>query len=135
MEMSITSEMISQQTTCGDNEGLNLNTNMDSSKEQMELERIQNNLEKARKIYFKYFLLQRMAHTKATVQKRAMMGMPIILPSHSEKGVAKKTGKKGGKGKTPHIGVKHLEKIQPCAVAKPLHGRQFWPGKSESIRV
>ena len=36
MEMWITSEMISQQTICGDNEGLNLNNNMESSKEQTE---------------------------------------------------------------------------------------------------
>ena len=67
MEMSITSEMISQQTICGDNEGLNLNNNMESSKEQTKLERMQNNLKKAREVYFKYFSLQRMAHTKATI--------------------------------------------------------------------
>ena len=64
-----------------------------------------------------------MACTKATIQKRAMIGMPVIPPSHSEKGVAKKMGKKGGKGKTPHIGVKHLEKIRPHTAAKPLQGR------------
>ena len=40
MEMSITSEKISQQTICGDNEGLNLHTDMDSSKEQAELQRM-----------------------------------------------------------------------------------------------
>ena len=39
MEMSITSEVISQQTICGDNEGLNQNTNMDNSKEQTEPEK------------------------------------------------------------------------------------------------
>ena len=123
MEMSITSEMISQQTICGDNEGLNLNTDMDSSKEQTEPESMQNNLDKAREIYFKYFTLQRIACTKPTVQKRAMMGMPVMPSLHSEGGVAKKMGKKGGKGKTPCIGVKHLEKIWPHAVAKPAHGR------------
>ena len=37
--MSITSEMISQQTICGDNEGLNLNTNVDNSKEQTKFEK------------------------------------------------------------------------------------------------
>ena len=37
-------------------------------------------------------------------------------------------GKKDGKGKTPHMGVKHLEKIWPCFAAKPLQGRQFQPG-------
>ena len=60
MEMSITSETISQQTICGDNEGLNQNTNMDNSKEQTILEKMQNNLKKAREIYFKYFSLQKM---------------------------------------------------------------------------
>ena len=42
MEMSITSEMISQQTICGDNEGYN--DSVDNSKEQTELEKMQNNL-------------------------------------------------------------------------------------------
>ena len=58
METSITSEIISQQTICGDNEGLNLNTDVDNSKEQTKIE---NNLKKAREIYFKYFSLQKMA--------------------------------------------------------------------------
>ena len=48
MEMSITSEMISQQTICGDNKGLNLINDMENSKEQTEFERTQNNLKKAR---------------------------------------------------------------------------------------
>ena len=39
METSITSEMISQQTICGDNEGLNLSNDVESSKEQTELVR------------------------------------------------------------------------------------------------
>ena len=39
MEMSITSEIISQQTICGNNESLNLNTNMDNSKEQTKFEK------------------------------------------------------------------------------------------------
>ena len=64
MEISITREMISQQTICGDNEGLNLNTYMDSSKEQTELERTQNNLKKVREIYFKYFSSQKIAIPK-----------------------------------------------------------------------
>ena len=123
MKISITSETISQQTIYGDNEGLNLNTDMDSSKEQTELEGMQNNLEKIREIYFKYFSSQRMACTKATVQKRVIISMPVMHSLHSEKGVAKKMGKKGEKGKTPCIGVKHLEKIQPGAVAKPAHER------------
>ena len=122
MEMSITSETISQQTICRDSEGLNLNTNMDSSKEQTNLERMQNNLKKAKDIYFKYSSSQKMAHTKATVWKRTMMGMPLIPPSCSGKAIAKKTGK-SGKGKTPHIRVKNLEKIQPHPVTKPPWGR------------
>ena len=46
-----------------------------------------------------------MAQTKATVQKRAVMGMPLMTPSHPKKGITKRMGKKGGKGKTPHIGI------------------------------
>ena len=61
METSITSEMISQQTICKDNEDLNLNTNMDNSKEQTKFDKMQNNMKKAREIYFKYFSSQRMA--------------------------------------------------------------------------
>ena len=52
MEMSIISETISQQTICGDKEGLN--ADMETNKEQ---------------IYFKYFLSQKMVRTKATVCK------------------------------------------------------------------
>ena len=84
---------------------------------------MQNNLKKAREVYFKYFSLQRMACTKATVQKQVMMGMPLMTPSYSRKGIRKKMGKKDGKGKTTHIGVKHLEKIRPFTAAKPLQGR------------
>ena len=51
------------------------------------------------------------------------MGMPVMSPSHSREGITKKIGKKNGKGKTPHIGVKHLEKIQPYAAAKPSQER------------
>ena len=57
--------MISQQTIGGDNKGYN--DSVDNSKEQTELEKMRNNLNKAREIYFKYFLSQRMARTKATV--------------------------------------------------------------------
>ena len=94
MEMSITSEMISQQTICGDNGGLNLSNNMANSKEQTKLERMQNNLKKAREVYFKYFLSQKMAHTKATVCKRAMMGMLSNALISQRKGHHKENGKK-----------------------------------------
>ena len=40
METSITSEMISQQTICGDNEGLELTNDMKYSKEQTEFEKM-----------------------------------------------------------------------------------------------
>ena len=39
MEMSITSEMISQQTICGDNESLELTNDMEYSNENTELEK------------------------------------------------------------------------------------------------
>ena len=90
--MSVTSEMISQQTICGDNEGLNLNTDIDNSKEQTELERMQNNLKKVGEIHFKYFSLQKMACMKATVWKQAMMGM-LLIPSFHGKAVIKRVGR------------------------------------------
>ena len=40
METSITSEMISQQTICGDNEGLDLINDMENSKEQTKFEKM-----------------------------------------------------------------------------------------------
>ena len=99
METSITSEMISQQTIGGDNEGYN--DSVDNSKEQTELEKMQNNLNMAGKIYFKYFSSQRMARTKATIQKLAMMGMPLAHSIVNLKPVGKE-----GKGKAPQIGKK-----------------------------
>ena len=41
---------------------------------------MQNSLNKAREIYFKYFPSQRMARMKATVRRKAMMG---VLLAHS----------------------------------------------------
>ena len=113
--------MISQQTIGGDNEGYN--DSMDNSKEQTELEKVRNNLNKAREIYFKYFLSQRMARTKAMVQKQAMIGVPlaysVTIPKHAEK---------KGKGKTPRIGVKWLDQIWSKLVSKVVRGRRFQPG-------
>ena len=118
METSITSETISQHTTCGDNEGLN--ANVENNKEPIELKQIQNNLNKAREIYFKYFPSQRMARTKATVRRKAMMGM---LLAHSV-AHTKQAGKKG-KGKTPRIGVKQLDWVKPKSVSKVAKRRRF----------
>ena len=67
MEMSITSETISQQTICGDNEGLD--ADRETNKEPIKLEQKQSKLSKAREIYFKYFSSQKMVRTKATVRK------------------------------------------------------------------
>ena len=119
--MSITSETISQQTICGDNEGYN--DSVDNSKEQTILEKMQNNLNKARGIYFKYFSSQRMARTKATIQKWAMMGIPL---AHSV-GNLKPIGKKG-KGKAPQFDIKWLEQIRYKSVSKATRGRRFQPG-------
>ena len=52
--------------------------NLTNGKEKTDLEKVQNNLKQAREVYFKYFPLQKMAHTKATVRKRAMMGMKTV---------------------------------------------------------
>ena len=127
METSITSETISQQTICGDNEGLNLNTNVNDNKEQTTFRKMWNNLNKAREIYFKYFSLQKMACTKAIIQKQAMMGKPLV-PSSCGKSVGKPAGKKSGMGKIPWIGVKRLDNIQPKVTTKVTKRRRFRPG-------
>ena len=92
METSITSETISQQTICGDNKGLD--ADMETNKEPIRFEQKKNQLSKAREIYFKYFSSQKMVRTKATVRKRAMMGLPLVSS------IRGKTSK-DGKGKTP----------------------------------
>ena len=51
--------------------------NLTQSREKMELEQTKDNLNQAGEVYFKYFPLQRMACTKATV-RRAMMGVKTI---------------------------------------------------------
>ena len=99
METSITSETISQQTICRDNEGLN--ANVENNKEPIKLEQMQNNLNKAREIYFKYFPSQRMARMKATIRWKAMMGVLLVHSVIPTKHSSEKTGK----GKTPRIGI------------------------------
>ena len=95
MEMSITSETISQQTICGDNEGLN--ADVETNKEPIKFEQKQKQLSKARDIHFKYLPSQRMARAKATVRQKAMMGVPM---AHSVK-PTKCSSEKRGKDKTP----------------------------------
>ena len=65
------------------------------------LEQMQNSLNKAREIYFEYFPSERMARTKATVRRKAMMG---VLLAHSV--VHTKHSEKTGKGKPPRVSVK-----------------------------
>ena len=120
METSITSETISQQTICGDNESLELTNdteyNLNYSKEKTELEKTQNKLKQARKIYFKYFPLQKMACTKSTIRKRAMMGIKTV-PQSLPPRIGKKTKmpKVGTKNLAKPTGAKHLpkSKMQP----------------------
>ena len=82
---------MSQQTTCGDTESLDIeNTNatecnLTHSKEKTELEQTKDNLKWAREVYFKYFPLQKMACTKATVQKRVMMGVKAVPQPHQQR--------------------------------------------------
>ena len=95
METSITSEMISQQTICGDKESLELTNDTEYSKEKTELEKMQSN--------FKYSPSQKIACTKATVRKRVMMGVKIVPSPHQPR--------TDRKGKTPKIGIKNLEKV------------------------
>ena len=82
METSITSETISQQTICRDNEGLN--ADMETNKEQIKFEWKPNQLSKAREIYFKYLSSQKMARTKAMVCKWAIMGLPLVTSIKGE---------------------------------------------------
>ena len=77
-------------------------------------------MNKAREIYFKYFLSQRMARTKAMVWKRALMGMPLAYSVANPKLARKK-----GKDKTPRIGVKQLNQIKSKSVSKIAKGRRF----------
>ena len=86
METSITSEMISQQTICGDPENPNqyctsieiandTEPKKTQSKEQMtEIEQTRKNLIQAQKPYFKYLSSQKMAHTKSSMKGRAVKG-------------------------------------------------------------
>ena len=79
METSITSEMIPQQTICGDPENPNQDhefieiandteLNQTQSKElKTEIEQTRKNLIQAWKVYFKYLSSQRIAHTKLTI--------------------------------------------------------------------
>ena len=81
--------MISQQTICGHNESLELTNDMEYSKEQTELKKMRSNLKRAREVYFKYFPSQEMAHTKATVRKRAMIGVKTVPQPQPAKKVKK----------------------------------------------
>ena len=84
METSITNKMVSQQTICGNPESLNLEitnnteSKLTHSKDQIEIEQTWKNLMKARNIYFKYFPSQKMAHTKGTVKRKAVVGIKTI---------------------------------------------------------
>ena len=72
--------MYLHKTICRDNESLDIEItsemecNLTHSKEKMELEQTKDNLKWAREVHFKYFPLQKMAHTKATVQKKGNDG-------------------------------------------------------------
>ena len=84
MEMSITTETVSQQTICRDAENLNIEithdteSNLIQSKEKTKLEQTKDNLKGAKEVYFKYFPSQKMAQTKATVMKRASEGIKTL---------------------------------------------------------
>ena len=51
------------------------------------------------------------------------MGMPLIPSSHGKAVI-----KKSWKGKTPHIGIKQLDKMRSHATVKSMKGRGFQPG-------
>ena len=91
---------------------------------------MRNNLNKAREIYFKYFSSQRMARTKATVGKWAMIGMMLAHSIANPKLAGKK-----GKGKTPRIGVKWLDQVRSKSVSKVTRGRRFQPSIKASWEI
>ena len=105
--MSITSETISQQTICRDNESLDIEIpndtecNLTHNKEKTELEQTKTNINWAREVYFKYFPSQKMAHTKAMVQKRVMLGVKTMPQPHQPRMGWKDLG-----GKVPKISIK-----------------------------
>ena len=117
MEMSITSETISQHTMCENSEG----SYMEAIKEQNKCEWKLKQLLKAQEIYFKYFSLQKMARTKATVQKMSYNG--LATGYLTEGGTSQNL-----KGKTQRIGVKRLEWIKPKMGKMPSNKRQLWLG-------
>ena len=87
-------------------------------------------LKKAREIYFMYFSSQRMACTKAMVCKCTMRVCPLYHPPGGKAAVWK-----SGKGKTPQIGVKRLDKMRPKAIVKPTKGRRFRLGMKTLCKI
>ena len=81
METSITSEMVSQQTICGDPENIEVANDTEpkltQSKGQMKIEQTRKNLMNAWEIDFKYLSSQKMAHTKSSV-RRAESGGKVL---------------------------------------------------------
>ena len=100
METSITSEMISQQTICGEPEKPNKDCkfieiakkipqtshndnelNQAQSKEHItEIEQTRKNLINAREVYFNYLSSQKMACTKYSVRQKVVRGMANLPP-------------------------------------------------------
>ena len=82
METSITSEMVSQQTICGNPENIEVANDIElkltQSKRQMEIEQTRKNLMNAWEIYFKYLSSQKMACTKSSVRRRAVTGGKVL---------------------------------------------------------
>ena len=92
MQTSIISEMILQQTICGETKGSNKDCefpeitkkvpwtsnkdnehdNTKSNGEITEIEQTRNNLIKAKEVYFNYIQSQKMAQTKYTMKKRVV---------------------------------------------------------------
>ena len=96
---------------------------MESSKEQTKLERMWDNLKKQREIYCKYFFVTENGLYKSHSKKKGNDGH---APHTFIQGKA--IAKKSWKGKTPHIGIKWLDKMRPHATSKSMKGRRFQPG-------
>ena len=122
METSITSEMISQQTICGDHKNIEIVNNMEpkltQSKEQMEIEQTRKNLIQAQKVYFKYFLSQKMAQTKLTVKQRVeegasgSSGSTTAMPATATQPIQQTKPKNGGRKEALEIDEKSNKKVQ-----------------------
>ena len=128
METSNTSEMISQETICGEPEHPNkdckiIEIDNDSelkkaqSKEHItKIEQTRKNLIHAREVYFMYLSSQKMAHTKSSVRRKVVKGDDKSAPQPQPSSSSTSSSQPLTVGKTPQI------------MSKKKKVRHFQPG-------